>query len=304
MNSSSKPKILLINKILLIINSVLLVCLYFSTAMPIYLKRATTFDNTIKLVVAFTQQGVQVGDGISNVNFLGIVKYDYELSKYVMGNKISVGRITGKIYPWGKNIAEIVWARDIDYIFKTPDENMEDKLYDDSVWQRLERLPSDTICEMAFSFEQYYDLKNIPKISAENIDIVWYVLDTGNHEIMKQIQQSSPTTYFGVDKYYWIHNVELETNKSTFKEPLFPEGYLDKVAWLTKHTDIFQIIAPSVQREIPINQRYQYLEEHGLKTYGIIVQGPVKELLRLRDTTQFCCPQFRDIALDPASIKG
>lgn len=37
---------------------------------------------------------------------------------------------------------------------------------------------------------------------------------------------------------------------------------------------------------------YRNLKEHGFKTYGIVVHGPVNELLKLRDVPQLRNPQL------------
>ncbi|MDD4768105.1 MAG: anti sigma factor C-terminal domain-containing protein, partial [Desulfotomaculaceae bacterium] len=54
----------------------------------------------------------------------------------------------------------------------------------------------------------------------------------------------------------------------------------------------FYAVAPFVQSSIPIEQRYQYLKDHDLKTYGIVVHGPIDELLELQNMPQLVDPQL------------
>jgi len=55
------------------------------------------------------------------------------------------------------------------------------------LWESLELQPSGTVAEMAFSFDQYYDLNNIPKLPGKQLVVSWYALDTGERTRMEQV---------------------------------------------------------------------------------------------------------------------
>lgn len=46
-----------------------------------------------------------------------------------------------------------------------------------------------------------------------------------------------------------------------------------------------------------LNERYKFLEENGFITYGAVVTGPVKELLKLRDVEGVQGEQLGEVEL-------
>ncbi|MBE4907764.1 anti sigma factor C-terminal domain-containing protein [Bacillus luteolus] len=43
-----------------------------------------------------------------------------------------------------------------------------------------------------------------------------------------------------------------------------------------------------------LEERYDYIKEHGFKVYGAVVTGPVKELIKLRDVKEIQSPTLGD----------
>ncbi|MDD2498767.1 MAG: hypothetical protein PHY90_11670, partial [Desulfitobacteriaceae bacterium] len=59
------------------------------------------------------------------------------------------------------------------YRFKLPQSN-NNRVSEKNIrllWEGLERLPSGTAAEMAFSLDNYYDLKEVPKLPGEHLVI-------------------------------------------------------------------------------------------------------------------------------------
>ena len=287
--------------------------LFMFITKPLLYAKGNEISNVINLGVAFTQPGVFLPSSGGKIGYWGSIKVDGKLKRYLGGSRSwDAGKITGTVNLWGAKPFDYEWIaeRQTTYRFKLPQSN-NNTVSEKNVrllWEGLERLPSGTVAEMAFSLDQYYDLKEVPKLPGEHLAISWYTLDTGERLITDQ-ENYYPPSPLGINPTeYWKHIPEQPKKKEKFfirlsnwlrgfesyvsSQPPFPDGYLEKVAWLAERPKLFYAVAPFVQSSIPIENRYQYLKEHGLKTYGIVVHGPVDELLELQNMPQLQGPQL------------
>jgi hypothetical protein len=280
---------------------------------PLLYAKGNEIMNVVNLGVPLTQPGVFVSGSGGKVGYWGSFKAEGKLKRCIGGNRSwDAGKITGTVNLWGPKLFNYEWIADrqTHYIFKLPQSN-NNQVSEKNVrllWEGLERLPSGTAAEMAFSLDNYYDLKEVPKLPGEHLVISWYALDTGEQLITDQENYYSPKP-LGINPHeYWKHIPEQPKKKEKFSirlsnwlrgfesyvsaQPPFPDSYIEKVAWLAERPELLYAVAPSVQSSIPIEQRYQYLKDHGLKTYGIVVHGPADELLELQNMPQLMEPQL------------
>lgn len=280
---------------------------------PLLYAKGNEIRNVVNLSVPLTQPGVFVSSSGGKVGYWGRIDAEVILKRCIGGSRSwDAGKVTGTVNLWGAKLFDYEWIADrqTTYLFKLPQSNIA-QVSEKNVrllWEGLERLPSGTAAEMAFSLDNYYDLKEVPKLPGEHLVISWYALDTGEQLITDQ-ENYYPPSPLGINPHeYWKHIPEQPKKKEKFSIPLsnwqrgfesyvssqppFPDGYIEKVAWLAERPKLFYAVAPFVQSSIPIEQRYQYLKEHGLKTYGIVIHGPVDELLELQNMPQFIEPQL------------
>jgi hypothetical protein len=265
--------------------------------------------NAIEMSVGFTKPGVRLAGGGSNIALLGNVSVKFDLTKQIGDRNGKVGTISGTTGLFGQSLFDYQWNREYtQYAFQLPGyQSLGSTARDAEFWQRLELLPPGTAAEMAFSLDRYYDIDKIPQFPGEDLTISWCALDTGERLGPDQNPGGVVGAPLGIDYYYWSYKTTdtmggesfpfgptdwlRGTTRTATIHPL-PQDYVDKIAWLSQHPAIFNAVAPDVQHEIPIQQRYQYLKEHGLKVYGIVVQGPVKELLALKNIPQLHDPEL------------
>lgn len=295
---------------------------------PLFQKKAEEFRTGLGLSISFTQPGVQMYSTSAGAGWSGTLDFHGELSKRVGNRHWQVGEVSGKSFLWGSPSASLQWIPDREqyYHFWLPGMQpvqREDNGAEHPVWEALERLPSGTVAEMAFSLDRYYEVTEVPVLPGEHLEISWYALDTGERERFAQ-PAAGPvgdsgiiTEPFGLSPDYWFYEIpgqeaveefvgESErwgwlgraTVRSSVKsreQPAFPRGYLEQVAWLAEHPHLFRSVALSADAEIPIAERYRYLRENGLHAYGIVVHGPVEELLELKGLPFLRNPQLGQV---------
>jgi hypothetical protein len=291
---------------------VILLCLYFSLkiSVPLMSRRSEEIRNAVKMTVAFTQPGVSVRGGGMGMSMPGGFESKNELKRMIGDRDWDAGLLVGEGDLFGSPSFTFEWAADRNpqYMFKLPVEGRPPQEPSTMVWERLKSLPSGIAAEMAFSLDNYYDLDKILQLSGKHLAVSWYALDTG--ERFNGPQDDVVTAPFGIDREYLARTqtgavlisrasepllgsfIKSREEKTVVSQATYPQGYIDNVAWLSEHESFFRAIAPTVQCEIPIDQRCRYLRENGLKTYGIVVQGPVEELLALKDVPQLREPQL------------
>jgi len=190
----------------------LVLYLYFYITNPIFFNRSEEVRNSVELGVAFTQPGIQVGSGGSSIGLFGNIKFDYELSKRLGAHQWKAGNISDNtINLLGNSVYTYKWIpeRRTNYVFELPKENGVDSASNSQkIWESLERLPSGTVAEMAFSLDKYYDVIEVPKLHGENLAISWYALDTGEQVKMKEAVPRFVINPFGIDVDYCIHNTD------------------------------------------------------------------------------------------------
>ncbi len=227
---------------------------------PLFYARGNEIKNVVNLSVPLTQPGVFVSGSGGKVGYWGRINAEGNLKRCIGGSRSwDAGKITGTVNLWEANLFDYEWLADsqTNYIFKLPQSNI-NQVSEKNVrllWEGLERLPSGTAAEMAFSLDSYYYLKEIPKLPGEHLVISWYALDTGEQLITDQ-EIYYPPSPLGINPHeYWKHIPEQPKKKEPFSsrlsnwlrgfnsyvssQPPFPDGYLEKVAWLAERPKLF-----------------------------------------------------------------
>ena len=166
----------------------------------------------------------------------------------------------------------------------------------DLEWQILEKLPEGTVTEAYISFNRLYEIDEIlGEFENLNLHPVWLAVDTGREG--KDIERFGPSRPLGFpwqtlwhpDDWKLIERtVERNTVSETRQAPniesygsgdLRSENFIQTLKLLDKHKNITSRI--TWIESLP--ERIAYVEEHGVKIYGMVVTGPTKEILDLKE---------------------
>jgi hypothetical protein len=138
-------------------------------------------------------------------------------------------------------------------------------------WQRLSQLPEGTVAEAYVSFDKLYDPNDVENLLG-NIDhkTLWYAIDTGYEKEQKD-KNGVVVTPIGYPVQNGIENPKKMTTEEfhqILKELTENEGWSEKIA---------------KSRDLHLKERLAYVNKNGIKTYGIVMTGPTKEILKLKD---------------------
>ncbi len=154
----------------------------------------------------------------------------------------------------------------------------------DYTWQALETLGEGTVSELALSFD---DLDSIDDgqdfLSEYDLHIPWYAIDTGF--------EGQATTYLSNDTGIWgiydrpIFDVSKDSvhYQSRGNEKEIEEEFKKGLEFLTKNEKMTRRFLWYMDENIDLEEMYTYVNENGINTYGVVVTGPTKELLRLKE---------------------
>jgi len=172
----------------------------------------------------------------------------------------------------------------------------EDRQYererDDEVWEALDMLPEGTVSELAISLDAAYSLEEIYAIFQNyDMDIVWYAFDTG----LEQSSEKSGNYLSGWSGELWGMSSDLMLEYANYSGglqvwgdgPAKEQAFLQGLKELQKHESWVRKIVHAMPQ---LDERIEYVSEHGARSYGLVVTGPTKELLKLRENDHVTRP--------------
>ncbi|MGN8647300.1 anti-sigma factor [Gracilibacillus sp. HCP3S3_G5_1] len=147
---------------------------------------------------------------------------------------------------------------------------------DMAAWNRLEMLPEGTVAEVYVSLDELIQPENAKEVT-EGVDVEWrwYAIDTGLEASGKSLDGGylAPIGYPAQpDPDAWSPYNDREPNDEQFVESL---------VFLKEYEEQATNIAHA--KWLDLDYRIDYIEKHGLNTYGGVITGPAKEILQLRD---------------------
>lgn len=139
-------------------------------------------------------------------------------------------------------------------------------------WGSLEKLPEGTVAEVYVSLNKLKQPENMKEITKDlDVEWRWYAIDTGLEASGKGYL--TPIGYPAQpDSDGWSPYNENEPNQ---------EQFMDSLHFLEKHEKQATDIAHA--KWLDLDYRINYIEKNGLHSYGGVITGPTKEILKLRD---------------------
>ena len=160
----------------------------------------------------------------------------------------------------------------------------------DEIWEVLDLLPEGTVSEVAISFDQLYSIDQVYSILSQypDLEIVWYAMDTGSE--VEHSNRFGPFLHAG-EGLFGFHEYSIwdfmETNKSILARgdgKRREEAFINSLKFVSENEGKGWIrryfYGESIQK------RLDHVKKHGSKSYGVVLTGPTKELLKLQNVEQ------------------
>jgi hypothetical protein len=243
-------------------------------------------------MVHFTQPGLTVGSSGSQIGFL-YGEINMELREQVGGDDQNAGTFSIS------NVFSIISAKPawtdglrkerLFFLFPSSAADREESAFRrNSAWNTLEKLPEGTVAQLAVSFDrllthdEYYAL-----LSGYDLDTTWFAVDTGQERNHPDAAEGSLLLSAG-DVWGYAER-ELDYGEAPIQAHGEGErrarAYLAEMEYLAGQERLTNAIGErlvTAGNRLRIEERCRYLQQNGVRLYGAVVTGPVKELLKLR----------------------
>ncbi|MRG87188.1 anti-sigma factor [Salinibacillus xinjiangensis] len=155
----------------------------------------------------------------------------------------------------------------------------------DGGWERLEKLPEGTVAEVYVSLKDLTKPEDMSKvINGLDVEWRWYAINTGLEAKGKSLEGGylTPIGYPAQpDPNGWSPYHSRESNEKQF---------LNSLRFLKKYEQ--QAVDIAHAKWLDLDYRFNYIEKNGLESYGGVITGPTKEILKLKDN-----PSIRNISI-------
>jgi len=161
----------------------------------------------------------------------------------------------------------------------------------EQVWKTLTILPEGTVAEMAVSFGTTYSIDETKELFKDyDLDICWYAVYTGLEDSGDFFyKEGDPLSAFGGVWGFSDFNQDHELNGQ--------KHFLDSMQFLVENKETAEKLYRGNRANLQLDKRNDYVQKNGIKVYGIVVTGPTKELLKLRELPTIQHPALGDVAL-------
>lgn len=258
----------------------------------------TMYDELYRVtrsMVNFTQPGITAGSSGSQIGLL-YGNIEIELRERVGTHEKHAGRMESTNLFWMVN-AQPKWpngVRDVKLHFRFPSEPAtpeETEYLRTPAWKAMEKLPEGTVSQLAISFDrmlsydEYHRLvtRYVPESEQET---VWYAVDTG--EEMKQADKSDGNVVLSAGEVWGFSERSLDYGNAPIQ--VNGEGdrraaaYVTEMKYLAEQERLSRAVGKGLlwSGQLNMQERYQYVQENGVRIYGVVMTGPTKELLKLK----------------------
>lgn len=171
-------------------------------------------------------------------------------------------------------------------------------------WSRLEKLPEGTVAEAYVSFNRFFSTDELLKqFENRNMEPVWFAVDTGPNDRFGD-HDGVITDPVGFPSYPVWHHDDLtltsyqEEKRGWFGKIVSSGGHYPSIDTYgdgelrNEHfikslrlLQEYELIANRVAPFVDVDASLAYVEQNGVRLYGAVITGPVKELLTLREVS-------------------
>ncbi|OLO38126.1 hypothetical protein BTR23_12085 [Alkalihalophilus pseudofirmus] len=175
------------------------------------------------------------------------------------------------------------------------------EMYDDVNWIQLEQLPDGTVASAYVSFNQLYGTSEVFQLFEEkDLDLSWFPVDTGLDD-QNDFHGGVIFEPIGFPSYPIWHEDDMIVTSRTEEKGLFGsivsegavspeyevgdetmlhEQFLKTLKFLQPHESQVNQLA---RNRFDLAEKIEFLENEGIAHYGVVITGPTKELLTLKE---------------------
>lgn len=256
---------------------------------------AQKLPQVLRTAVGMTVPNLNLDSGGISSGFYFNLSMDYRMSKQIGSRSQILGSLQGEMRfnqlwvnrEWynGAHRSEIYFQHPGVMEFLTEEDLRGQQQTDSSIWQALEMLPEGTVSELAISLDGTYSLNEIYNMFEEyDMDIVWYAFETG---LEQENVRDGKHLYgwggglWGMSDHLMLYYTDYQGGLQVRGDgPAKEQAFLRGLEELKKHE---RWVRKIVYGDLELQKRIDYVSEHGSRSYGVIVTGPTKELLKLRE---------------------
>lgn len=265
-------------------------------------ERGETYRDVVSSAIAVSQPNTIVHLSSDSGPFFSM-NLQGEIIKQIGDARINVGDYSMKFLLGWPRIYSYSWTYERSgtgnyFIYPTESQSAENRMDDSSEWEKLEKLPEGTVGEAYLSFEQFFTTDELlKKFQHKNLELLWFAADTGPRTQEPVINDplgfpSTPiwhaddmkVTQESKKKWGWFGGGTSRTSVSPSVDSygdgeLRNANFLKTLHLMQEHKSIANKVIPFIDLDDSIS----YLEKNGVRLYGAVVTGPVKELLKLKE---------------------
>jgi hypothetical protein len=263
--------------------------------------RSSLYQDVVSSAIALTRPNLTVSGG-SNSNAYFTMDYKGNMKKKIGDSEVSVGDFQLKFllgWPMGE---QTTWHSERNNsnasLFLLSGSDAASSNQD---WATLEKLPEGTVTEAFVSLDKRYTTDELlQKFNGKNMTPVWFAAYTGQERKLGDAElvmnpvgfpayplwhaEDMQVTSRSEEKRGWFGKTVMESSISpgiqTYGDgSVRDKNFLDTLHLLQKYPTITNRLAPW----LPLEPTITYLEANGVKLYGVVVTGPTKELLKLKE---------------------
>ncbi|AIQ45532.1 hypothetical protein R70723_06200 [Paenibacillus sp. FSL R7-0273] len=274
--------------------SSIITAVYYSTG-----ERGETYRDVISSAIAVSRPNTVVHLN-SNAKTFFRMDYSGRLLKQVGSDQVDAGSYSTQMLFGLGGVGTYNWTdeRTSRQIFTYPQAGQSQGIDDSEQWERLAKLPEGTVAEAYLSLDQLYSTAELLR-KLEPLDVlpVWFAVDDGistaNAVVTsplgfpyqpiwhaKDMTVQSTTT----EKRGWFGSVTSSSSSSPSVEAygssdLRERNFLDTLRLLKE----YKLLSGNAGLFLDLDESLSYIEKNGIQVYGVVVTGPVKELLELQE---------------------
>jgi hypothetical protein len=289
--------------------SSILTAVYYSWGTP---DRVDVFRNIIDDTLTVTEPYGYLGGTSTNSGPYFGLNAVRDLNKKVGDETVKVGELKVKFlfsmmsFPERSHFGKVSQNQPAFSYPKVGNRNISD-------WNRLEKLPDGTVVSAYVSFEELIETGKVFQLfEGKEMDLIWLAVDTGfegKNEGLIFEPIGFPSSPIWHDEDMILNS--REEKKGRFGSRIISEGrsspeykmgdqevlhkqFLETLSFLKEH----ERKANNLHFEkLSLSKRIDYLKSNGIKHYGVVITGPTKEVLKLREE-----PWIGEVKVDEVSF--
>lgn len=271
--------------------------------------KANQAMQVVKTATQMTMPNVYLGSSGLHTNLYFTADMDLSIKKQLGRKRKTIGQLEGKMFlnqltvnrDWhdGQYDVQLYFLHPW-FVSKQSEE--EQGYYEQTLnqtWDTLELLPEGTVSELAITFDDLYEFTEVYELLEDmEVDIVWYAIDTGTEKNGSSdgspyLSAISDIWGFHEDAVFDLTNFDFITERGDGDKR--EEAFTTGLKFLAENEKLTERYLPFMNRDVSIDERYRFVEEHGVNTYGVVVTGPSKELLKLQENEAIIYATMGDV---------